>query len=245
MLDRSLALRLRLGPWAASGEDSSVGLVVFHRERERINAGARALFFKRRGWRNATIILSTSRPRSHAECLISGVQHVMTKSKDGKADENGPRQAMLGPTSADAAGEDFTDARGRRWIVVGKVVPKEIDVAETEKERRNADDYPPPGPDPRTLSREDLAEKLRPRRLVGDYEYRLEQPDYEIAERILAMREVPNTEGSPRSASAFAKLKFIVTPEFIIGPDDRRRLDNPRFLPGSAYAYLHRPARLR
>jgi V8-like Glu-specific endopeptidase len=157
---------------------------------------------------------------------------------DGKADDNGPRQAMLGPTSADAAGEDFTDARGRRWNVVGKVVPKEIDVAETEKERRNADDYPPPGPDPRTLSREDLAEKLRPRRLVGDYEYRLEQPDYEIAERILAMREVPNTEGSPRSASAFAKLKFIVTPEFVIGPDDRRRLDNPRFLPGSAYAYL-------
>ena len=67
--------------------------------------------------------------------------------------------------------------------MVGKVVPKEIDVAETEKERRNADDYPPPGPDPRTLSREDLAEKLRPRRLVGDYEYRLEQPDYEIAEK--------------------------------------------------------------
>ena len=111
-------------------------------------------------------------------------------------DANGPRQAMLGPTSAHAAGEDFTDARGRRWIVVGKVVSKEIDVAETEKERRNADDYPPPGPDPRTLSREDLAEKLRPRRLVGDYEYRLEQPDYEIAEKILAMKEVPNTEGS-------------------------------------------------
>jgi hypothetical protein len=147
-------------------------------------------------------------------------------------DDNGSRQAMLGPTSADAAGEDFTDARGRRWIVVGKVVPKEIDVAETEKERRNGDDYPPPGPDPRTLSREDLAEKLRPKRLVGDYEYRLEQPDYEIAEKILAMKEPPNTEGSPGSASAYAR------PRFIIGPDDRRRLENPRFFPGSANARL-------
>ena len=160
-------------------------------------------------------------------------------------DDNGPRQAMLGPTSVDAAGKDFTDARGRRWGVVGKVVPKEIDVAETEKERRNANDRPPPEPDPRTLSREDLAEKLRPRRLVGDYEYRLEQPDYEVAEMILAMEEVPKTEGSLGRASAFARLLPSMPGSadrslqfrFIIGPDDRRRLE-PRFFPGSAYAHL-------
>jgi V8-like Glu-specific endopeptidase len=142
-------------------------------------------------------------------------------------DANGPQEAMLGPASADATGEDFTDARGRRWIAVGEVVLKEIDVAETEKERRNADYRPPPEPDPQTLSVEDLAEKLRPRRLVGDYEYRLEQPDYEVAEKILAMEEPPYTEGfqSPQA-------------RFIIGSDDRRRIDAPRFLPGSAYAYL-------
>ena len=44
MLDPLLALGLRLGPWAASGEDSSMVLHIRWRERERINAGARALF---------------------------------------------------------------------------------------------------------------------------------------------------------------------------------------------------------
>jgi hypothetical protein len=141
---------------------------------------------------------------------------------------------MLGPTSRDAAGEDFTDAMGRRWIVVGKVVPKEINVAETEKERFNAVDYPSRGPDPRTLSREDLAENLRPRRLVGDHEYRLEQPDFEVAEKILAMKEVPNTEGSQGSAGT--------SPRYIVGSDDRRRFANPRFFPGSANAYVGRRA---
>ena len=29
-------------------------------------------------------------------------------------------ERMLGPTSADATGKDFTDAKGRRWIAVGR-----------------------------------------------------------------------------------------------------------------------------
>jgi hypothetical protein len=37
-------------------------------------------------------------------------------------------ERMLGPTSADATGKDFIDAKGRRWIAVGKVVPKEINL---------------------------------------------------------------------------------------------------------------------
>jgi hypothetical protein len=82
---------------------------------------------------------------------------------------------MLGPTSADATGKDFTDAKGRRWIPVGKVVPKEINVAETEAHNHNY--RPAPPPPPQTLPVQYLAEKLRPRRLVGGYEYRLEQPD--------------------------------------------------------------------
>ena len=44
MLDRSFALGLEIGAWAASGEDSSRLGLCFNEERERINAGARALF---------------------------------------------------------------------------------------------------------------------------------------------------------------------------------------------------------
>jgi V8-like Glu-specific endopeptidase len=145
-------------------------------------------------------------------------------------DDNGPRGAKLAPTSADATGEDFTDALGRRWIAVEEAVLREINVAETEKERRNADDRPPPEPDPRTFSREDLAEKLRPRRLVGDYEYRLEEPDYEVADRILAMEEPPHTNGWEGSENAFAR--------FVIGTDDRQRVQNPGVFPGSLNARL-------
>jgi V8-like Glu-specific endopeptidase len=148
-------------------------------------------------------------------------------------DDNNTHQPMLGPSSTEATGKDFTDARGRLWLVTGKIVPAAIDVAESEKERRNADGYPPSSePHPLALSREHLAERLRPRRLVGGYEYRLERPDYDVADMILAMKEVPHTESS--SGDADAKVK----PKFIIGPDNRRRVDQPRFFPGSAFARL-------
>jgi len=100
---------------------------------------------------------------------------------------------MLGPTSLQATGKDFKDARGRLWLVTGNVTAKDLDVGKADKERINNDDYPR-SPDPLTLSREDLAAKLRPRRLVGGYEYRLEQPDYDVAEMILGMRTLPTTD---------------------------------------------------
>jgi len=147
-------------------------------------------------------------------------------------DDNNTRQAMLGPSSTDATGKDFTDARGRLWLVVGKIVSQAMDIAESEKERRNADSYPPAEPHPLTLSREHLADKLRPRRLVGGFEYRLEKPDYDVADMILAMKAVPDTGSSSGDAHATVK------PKFIIGPDNRRRVDTPRVFPGSAFAYL-------
>ena len=50
MLDHSLALQFkRIGPWAASGEDSSLVLIRFHKaERGRIVDDARALFLRDR-----------------------------------------------------------------------------------------------------------------------------------------------------------------------------------------------------
>jgi V8-like Glu-specific endopeptidase len=95
--------------------------------------------------------------------------------------------------------------------------------------RHNPAEYPPPI-DPLTLSREELAKMLRPVRLVGEFAYQLGEPDFLVADSILAMKEVPNTEGSPGNASAFAR--------FIIGSDDRRRVENPRFCPGASNARL-------
>jgi V8-like Glu-specific endopeptidase len=144
-------------------------------------------------------------------------------------DDNGSRGTMLGPASVDAIGEDFIDAWGRRWLAVGEVVPQEIDVAAMD-ERRTVDHVSPPEPDPLTLSIEELAEKLRPRRLVGGYEYRLEQPDYEVAARILAMDEAPRTKGfRPPESDA----RFIVP-----GGTARIQLTTPREWPGSGNAYL-------
>jgi V8-like Glu-specific endopeptidase len=137
--------------------------------------------------------------------------------------------AMLGPTSANADGKDFTDANGRRWKALGKITPVEINVAENEKQRRDARDFPPPGPDPLTLSREELAKKLRPVRLVGEISYQLEEPDFLVADRILAMKTAPNTEGSLGEADAFAR--------FIIGTDDRTRVEGSRYR-ASSCAYL-------
>jgi V8-like Glu-specific endopeptidase len=71
---------------------------------------------------------------------------------------------------------------------------------------------------------------LRPVRLVGEFEYQLEEPDYLVADRILEMKVVPYTEGSPGKSSVFAR--------FVIGTDDRRRVENPRFCPGASNARL-------
>ena len=161
--------------------------------------------------------------------------------------EPSPASRMLGPAAADANGKDFIDARGRRWISSGKVVFKEVDVADTE--RRYAEDRPASPQPLETLSVRELAEKLRPRRLVGGYEYRLEQPDLELAERILTMarsRKAPSTDGfRPPHMPAFTPPDVpypgqarLMPATFIVGGDDRARVGTPRQMPGSANAYL-------
>lgn len=151
----------------------------------------------------------------------------------------------LAPTSIHDAGKDFTDAKGRRWVAVERVDFRTIDVGETERARRTPDPDAASATDPRMIGREDLARALQPRRLVGEVEYRLDEPDYETADLIQAMGEAPNTEGSWGDASAMARAKYLTGPgpapateRFVIGADDRRRIDSPRFYPGSAFAHL-------
>ena len=132
---------------------------------------------------------------------------------------------MLGPTSANADGQDFVDAKGRRWIATGKVQFKQMNVADTEMRRTDVRKA-----SPEALTVEEWAEMLRPRRLVGDVEYRLEKPDYELATKIMMSGNVPTTTGHiPPEASG---------PPFIVGTDDRTRIAAPRFWPGSPFGYL-------
>lgn len=154
-------------------------------------------------------------------------------------------ETMLGPTSAHDGGRDFTDARGRRWVAAQRVEMREVDMAVEEQQRRTPDTSAAVAPDPRTMAREDLARALQPRRLVGEYEYRLDEPDYEIADRILGLAEPPATEGSWGDRSAFARAKYLTGPGvgpppagFIVGGDDRQRVDSPQFYPASAFAHL-------
>jgi len=71
---------------------------------------------------------------------------------------------------------------------------------------------------------------LRPVRFVGEFGYQLDEPDYLVADRILEMKVVPNTEGDLGNSSAFAR--------FIIGADDRSRVGNPWAYPGCSCAHL-------
>lgn len=151
---------------------------------------------------------------------------------------------MLGPSSADEVGKDFTDARGRRWVAVERVELREFDVLESEQERRTPDPAATPAADPRTMARDDLARALQPRRLVGEYEYRLDEPDYEVADQIHGMEELPSTDGSWGNKSAYARPKYLTGPglapptSFVVGGDNRVRVDHPQFYPASAFAYL-------
>lgn len=143
--------------------------------------------------------------------------------------DDGAGIPMLGPTLADADDKDFTDVKGRRWKALGKITAVAINVAETENEKRNPADYHSPT-DPLVLSRDELAKMLRPVRLVGEFAYQLDEPNFLVADSILAMKVVPNTEGSQGKAGELAK--------FVIGNDDRIRVQNPRFWPGSSNAKL-------
>lgn len=158
------------------------------------------------------------------------------------SDEN--EHTMLGPTSAHEVGKDFSDARGRRWVAAERVDFRELDIPVAEQERRTPD-LDAAVADLGTMAREDLARALQPRRLVGDYEYRLDEPDYVIADQILDMAEPPSTEGSWGDKSAFVRSKYLTGPGpapppdgYVIDADDRRRIDSPRFYPASAFAYL-------
>jgi V8-like Glu-specific endopeptidase len=84
----------------------------------------------------------------------------------------------------------------------------------------------------------ELAERLQPVRLVGEYEYRLAQPDYLVAERILASINSP----PPPTSSYFPSVELGAAGEigtqWVIGTDERYQTANAANYTGSASGHL-------
>ena len=150
-----------------------------------------------------------------------------------------PPEVVLAPTSASVTlGSDFHDAAGRLWTCTGKAKFENID---PEAMLKNANKGPSsissPGPVPPTTVAE-LAEQLRPVRLVGEYEYRLAEPDTALAEKIMAMATPPETPGRMPSTEALAgfDLSTSVSPQHVFyWPND----DRTAYYPGAASAVGH------
>jgi V8-like Glu-specific endopeptidase len=117
--------------------------------------------------------------------------------------------SQVGPAALLAPGADppkmFTDANGRTFALRGRarfvaVEPgtsaKGVDVSSVEKIA--------PTPPPSASTLDALAERIRPVTVLGEYEYILDRPDYETAQKILELNKrggspTPDTEpGLPR-----------------------------------------------
>jgi V8-like Glu-specific endopeptidase len=124
--------------------------------------------------------------------------------------EPGRREVLAPNTLVALPGQDFRDDRGRLWRSNGKVVLAQRSVADDAKQPKQGtyDNGP--------LTRELLAERLRPRRLVGDYEYELVEPDYDLADKILAMKSAPSRDAQPPLAP-----RSDLAPKWIFSPDGR------------------------
>ena len=116
-------------------------------------------------------------------------------------------EASLAPNSKTATpGADFFDSLGRRWKCKGQVPLANVSVAVPSPPESS------PGGAQAPLTRELLAERLRPRRLIGSYEYELERPDYELADKILGSLVKAAREASPPVASVSLKPSFVIPP---------------------------------
>lgn len=150
---------------------------------------------------------------------------------------------MLAPTTTNAVlGQDFYDAAGRRWVCKGMVTFQEVDDIDelvrksVEANEGNRMASPPRASRYREFTVDELAEALRPVRLVGDYEYQLAEPDRLAAERAVAMR----TSGvTPSTASHLSQeVELGTRPQHIIGGDDRVQTGDTHVFTGSASGHV-------
>jgi hypothetical protein len=117
----------------------------------------------------------------------------------------------------------LTDDKGRRWRMVRKITEFAPDDGDANIESRER----PQGVGTRKSvesmsSVEELAEALRPVAMANGYEYELEEPDYEVARRVLELRELERRG----EAVTFPAHRGIEdgsgdTAKYIVGADNR------------------------
>jgi V8-like Glu-specific endopeptidase len=123
------------------------------------------------------------------------------------------------PKSVETTPGDFVDRAGRAWRWKGPAkfhAPggAVFDSGTTYDEAKDTERAP---------TRDELAAGLRPYRLIGDQEYQLAEPDYALADAILAMREPPSTPPREASVAPSSTSATQTRPLHIIGDEDRWR----------------------
>ena len=93
------------------------------------------------------------------------------------------------------------------------------------------------------MSVAELAAKLRPRRLVGEFEYELAEPDFLLAEKIMKARETIAPDTDPHgplqeNQQNGTSVQLGLGPRVISFPDDRTQTPNAAISPASAYGWV-------
>ena len=132
---------------------------------------------------------------------------------------------MLGPTAADAGCAGFCRCKGAALDSNGK---SEVH-GEERRQLRYAPNRRSKGGAREPYARPTGGERCARGGLVGDVEFRLEKPDYELAAKIMKGGKAPTTDNNIPSEAP--------SPPFIVGTDDRTRL-TPSLWPGRPFGYL-------
>lgn len=156
-------------------------------------------------------------------------------------DDTPSLKATLAPTSSNIKeGQDFIDDDGRRWINRGKIKFSESITAQAPPTSTATT----PFPEDKKLNREELAESLRPRRRVGDYEYQLAEPDYFLADKIIAAGNTPppDTDAhAPDAKNSAAVSDKGLSPQVFSSPDGRTQTLYTGTFPYSAVGQIPVP----
>lgn len=139
----------------------------------------------------------------------------------------------LGPNSQTATpGKDFIDAAGRRWATSGKVQLRPGAVSKPLRDKNSTRATKSLA----EMSRDELAQNLRGVRLIGDYEYRLAQPDYVTADKIIALKGRP----APSTPANLGAIDVTgVTPQDVQLPDGRVQVIDSSHVPGRRWGIMN------
>lgn len=159
--------------------------------------------------------------------LLSGIGANGCSSSNGHSSDDGslPRVEVAPTSLSIVPGSDFHDGAGRRWECLGKVAFKNLDpdarfgnsAAGTPPTSLNTPSAPPT-PD---LGAQELAQKLKPVRLIGEYEYRLAEPDTLVANKIIELRKLPALPSTEPRPPVPSNAGVSVKPKWWWNPDDR------------------------